>query len=169
MNCNSYGTLATCSDYPFALIAVWALIAVIPAVRVLTAAVLVIMAGRILMAVILIVDDDVFIRDGAESMIQDWDHRTLLASDVDEALSLLRAPQHIDALFTDIYLKKAVLGGCELAHQAIKLRPTLRVLYTTGNSITDKLKALFVEGSHFLRKPYTQDQLQNSVKDLLAA
>ena len=115
------------------------------------------------MAVILIVEDDVFIREIAEMMIQDWGHHTLSASDVDEALSLLRSPQHIDALFTDIYLKTAVLGGCELAHQAIELRPKLRVLYTTGNSVTDKMKALFVEGKHFLLKPYTQDQLQNSV------
>jgi CheY-like chemotaxis protein len=102
-------------------------------------------------------------------MIEDWGHNTLSASDVDEALSLLRSPQHIDALFTDIYLKTAVLGGCELAHQAIKLRPKLRVLYTTGNSITDKLKALFVEGAHFLGKPYEQHQLKNSVEELLAA
>jgi CheY-like chemotaxis protein len=92
------------------------------------------------MAVILVVEDDVFIREIAEMMIQDWGHHTLSASDVDEALSLLRSPQHIDALFTDIYLKTAVLGGCELAHQAIKLRPKLRVLYTTGNSVTDKMK-----------------------------
>ena len=121
------------------------------------------------MAVILIVEDDVFIREIAEMMIQDWGHQTLAASDVDEALSLLRSPQHIDALFTDIYLKAAVLGGCDLAHQAIELRPKLRVLYTTGNSITDKMKALFTEGAHFLRKPYTQYQLQDSVKNLLAA
>lgn len=121
------------------------------------------------MAVILIVEDDVFIREIAEMMIQDWGHHTLLASDVDEALSLLRSPQPIDALFTDIYLKTAVLGGCELAHQAIKLRPELRVLYTTGNSVTEKMKALFIEGTHFLRKPYTPRQLQNSVEDLLAA
>jgi CheY-like chemotaxis protein len=129
----------------------------------------VVTAERVLMAVILIVEDDAFIRYDAEMMIRDWGHDTLPASDVDEALSLLRSPQHIDALFTDIYLKKAVLGGCELAHQAIKLWPKLRVLYTTGNSITDKMKALFVEGSHFLPKPYTQHQLQNAVEELLAA
>jgi CheY-like chemotaxis protein len=121
------------------------------------------------MAVILVVEDDVFIREIAEMMIQDWGHDTLPASDVDEALSFLRSAQHIDALFTDIYLKNVVLGGCELAHQALELRPTLRVLYTTGNSITDKMKALFVEGTHFLRKPYTQYQLQSSVEELLAA
>jgi len=122
-----------------------------------------------MMAVILFVEDDVFTRDMAEMMIQDWGHQTLLASDVDEALSLLRSPQRIDALFTDIYLKTAVLGGCDLARQAIKLRPELRVLYTTGNTVTDKMKALFVEGTRCLAKPYAEQQLQASVKDLLAA
>jgi len=116
------------------------------------------------MAVILIVEDDAFIRELVEMIIQEFGHQTLSASDIGEALSLLRTPQPIDALFTDIYLKKAVSGGIELAHQAIKLRPKLRVLYTTGNSVTDKLKALFVEGAHFLLKPYTLDQLQDSIR-----
>jgi CheY-like chemotaxis protein len=130
---------------------------------------LVVTAGKVPMAVILIVEDDAFICAIAEMMIGDWGHHTLSASDVDEALSLLRSPQHIDALFTDIYLKNSVFGGCELAHQAIALRPKLRVLYTTGNFVTDKMKALFVNGRHFLRKPYTPDQLQDSVEHLLAA
>jgi CheY-like chemotaxis protein len=124
------------------------------------------------MAVILIVEDDAFIRELAEIMIKGWGHRTLLASDVDEALSLLRSPKHIDALFTDIYLKylkTAILGGYALAHQAVKLRLNLRVLYTTGSSITDKMKALFVEGTHCLRKPYTEVQLHDSIDGLLAA
>src|SRR5674476_776081 len=121
--------------------------------------------GRVLMAVVLIVEDDVFIREIAEMMIQDWGHQTLSASDVDEALALLRSPQHIDALFTVIYLKALVLGGCHLAPQAIALRPKLRVLYTTGNSMSDKMKALFVEGAHFLCKPYTQNQVQDSVEN----
>ena len=82
---------------------------------------------------------------------------------------ILRSSQHIDALFTDIYLKDLVHGGCDLALQAIALRPNLRVLYTTGNNITDKMKVLLIEGSHFLRKPYTQHQLQISIADMLAA
>ena len=50
------------------------------------------------MAVILVVEDDVFIREDdvfireiAEMMIQDWGHQTLSASDVDEGLSHLRS------------------------------------------------------------------------------
>ena len=123
---------------------------------------------RVLMAVILVVEDDVFIREIAEMMIQDWGHEILSASDVDEALLQLREPQRIDALFTDIYLKADVLGGCNLARQAIKLRPELRVLYTTGNFVTDKMKSMFVKGTECLRKPYSESQLLNSIGHLLA-
>jgi CheY-like chemotaxis protein len=126
-------------------------------------------AGWESMAVILVVEDEMFTRDIAVMMIQDWGHEALAASDVDEALELLRSPQQIDALFTDIYLKTAVLGGCDLAHQAIRLRPELRVLYTSGNSVTDKMKSLFVNGRRFLCKPYTPLQLQHSVEAMLAA
>jgi CheY-like chemotaxis protein len=137
--------------------------------RFLIAAMMVVTAERVLMAVIMIVEDEVFIREIAELMIQDWGHHTLSASDIDEALALLRSPQHIDALFTDICLKTAVLGGYELAHQAMKLRPKLRVLYTTGNLITEKIKALFVEGAYFLRKPYSEHQLKHSIEELLTS
>ena len=121
------------------------------------------------MAVVLIVDDEVLILQFMEMMVQDLGHETLAASDMDEALAHLQSPQPIDALFTDIRLKSVVLGGFDLAHEAIKLRPELRVLYTTGSSMTEKMKALFVEGARFMQKPYTPDQLRNSMKELLAA
>jgi CheY-like chemotaxis protein len=121
------------------------------------------------MAVILIVDDEVFIRGATEMMVQDLGHQTLVASDMEEALVQLNSPQAIDALFTDIRLKSVVLGGFELAHKAVRLRPELRVLYTTGSSMTEETRALFVEGAHFMQKPYTPGQLQTSMKELLAA
>jgi CheY-like chemotaxis protein len=121
------------------------------------------------MAVILVVEDDVFIREVAEMMIEGWGHDILSANDVGEGMAMIRSAQHIDALFTDVYLKTDVLGGCELARAAIKLRPDLRILYTTGNFISDKMKALFVEGTECLGKPYTQNQLQHSVEHMLAS
>ena len=45
------------------------------------------------MAVVLIVDDEVFIRQIAELMIQNMGHETLAASDMDEALAHLQSPQ----------------------------------------------------------------------------
>jgi DNA-binding NtrC family response regulator len=121
------------------------------------------------MAMILVVEDDVFIREMAESMILDWGHGILSASDVPQALAHLRSAGHIDALFTDVYLKAEIHGGCDVAREAILLRPGLRVLYTTGNRATDMLHSLFAAGTHFLPKPYTEDQLGMSVRRLLAA
>ena len=120
------------------------------------------------MAVILVVEDDALIRMCAELMIQDGGHTTLTASDVDEALAFLQSSQHIDALMTDIRLKTAIDGGYELARQGLRLRPKLRVLYATGNFITDKIKAVCVNGAHFIQKPYTEEQLRRSVDELLA-
>lgn len=120
------------------------------------------------MTVVLIVEDDLFIRDLAEMAIQDCGYETLLAADLDEGLALLRSRQKIDVLFTDIYLKTQVLGGCELAQQAVKLRPDLRVLYATGNTVSEKMKALFLQGTECLRKPYTDQALQHSLEVMLA-
>jgi DNA-binding NtrC family response regulator len=120
------------------------------------------------MSVILIVEDDVFMRDIIELMVEDFGHSTLTAGDIEDALLLLRSPHHIDALITDIRLKKAALGGIELAHQAVKLRLKLPVLYMTGNSMTNEMAASFVEGAHFLQKPYSPSQLQHSVEKMLA-
>lgn len=125
-------------------------------------------AGGLYVAVVLVVEDDVFIREIAEMMIEEWGHKTLAASDIDEALVLLRSDLTIDAMFTDIYLKDVVLGGCELAIQAIALRPNLQILYTTGNSVTEKMKVLLIDGMQFLKKPYTQNQLETSIANTLA-
>ncbi len=122
------------------------------------------------MASILIVEDDFFIREMAEVMIQGWGHQTLGAGNVAQALSIVHShPEVIDILFTDIYLRGAVHGGCEIAREAAKVRPTLRVLYTTGNALTLTLRGLFVEGASCLLKPYNMDQLYDYLDGLGAA
>jgi CheY-like chemotaxis protein len=120
------------------------------------------------MAVILVVEDDAFIREIAVLMLGDWGHQVLIACDVPEALIHLKSPHHIDALFTDVNLK-AEIHGCDVARQAILLRPGLRVLYTTATRDPDKTHARFAAGTHFLPKPYSEDKLKLSVQSLLAA
>lgn len=121
------------------------------------------------MTVVLVVEDDPFIRDWVQMAIEDCGYDTLLAADVDEGLAILRSPQKIDILFTDIYLKTLIHGGCELAQQAMMLRPKLRVLYATGNAVSKEMKALFLEGTECLRKPYTDQALRHSLEALVAA
>ena len=121
------------------------------------------------MTVVLVVEDDPFIRDWAQTAIEDYGYDTLLAADVDEGLALLRSSQKIDVLFTDIYLKTLIHGGCELAQQAMILRPGLRVLYATGNAVSKEMASLFLEGTECLRKPYTDQALRRSLEVMVAA
>ena len=50
-----------------------------------------------------------------------------------------------------------------MARQAVERRPGLKVLYTTGQTITDGMKGLFVEKSAVLPKPYTVEELVTSL------
>jgi two-component system cell cycle sensor histidine kinase/response regulator CckA len=110
------------------------------------------------MAAILIVEDEAQVRVLSQSFLQEQGHQTLSAATPDEALAVLEGD--IDCLFTDIELRGDLQAGLALAQAAVTKRPGLRVLYTSCHAVTDGLKALFVENSAFLPKPYTIDQLQ---------
>ena len=119
------------------------------------------------MAVILVVEDEVFIRANAEWILEDLGHDILVACDLGEALVHLSALGAIDALFVDIRLHALALGGYDVANQAILLRPALRVLYTSGSLLTSDMSDRFVRGGQFLQKPYSSQQLEFSVGELL--
>jgi two-component SAPR family response regulator len=85
-----------------------------------------------------------------------------------EALNLFENVGPIDALFTDVRLPEGDLGELELAQKARELNPSLKVLYTSGQTVTDGMKSMFVEGSHFLPKPYTVDEMTRAFKEILA-
>lgn len=119
------------------------------------------------MAVILIVEDDFFILQNLEWMIEELGHTALPASDLAGALSHLAAPGRIDLLFVDIRLNTLAFGGFDVAHQAIDLRPDLPVLYTSGSPLTDDMTERFVPGWQFLQKPYSAAHLEASVEELL--
>jgi DNA-binding NtrC family response regulator len=125
------------------------------------------------MAIVLVVDDEEQVRVLTESVLRDCGHQTLSAATVDQALALIRAEQSIELLFTDINLANdaeegLVHPGLELAQQARRIRPKLRVVYTTDVSVTDGMKALFVEGSDFLAKPYDVDQLSAKAAEMVS-
>jgi two-component SAPR family response regulator len=118
------------------------------------------------MAVVLIVEDDAFVRDIAEAMIQESSHTTLSAGGVGEALAILRDRAPVDVLFTDIRLQDAIHGGCELAHRARELRPEIGVVYATG-FYERQFDSLRLPGAPLLLKPYSQEQLSRALTDVL--
>ena len=119
------------------------------------------------MATILVVEDEVFIRQSAEWAIEDLGHRPLTAGDLADALAHLSAAGAIEALFVDIRLNSLKFGGYDVADHAIRIRPELRVLYTSGTPLTAEMSRRFVDGGRFIQKPYSPGQLGFSLQELL--
>ncbi len=115
------------------------------------------------MAVILVVEDEAQVLVLAESYLEQQGHKTLTAGTLEQALALIDSDNEIDVLFTDLGLGNDLQAGLELAKQAVERRPGLKVLYTTGQTLTDGMRELFVSGSAFLEKPYTVEELTTTL------
>ena len=115
------------------------------------------------MATILIVEDEPQICLLLQSFIEEHGHETLSAATADQGLSILAKAQTVDALFVDIVLNGDMQAGIEFAKRAVALNPGIKVLYSTGLSVTDEIKALVVPGSIILEKPYSEDDLLRSL------
>ena len=115
---------------------------------------------------VLVVEDEPTVRALAESIIEALGYMILSAANAREAIALLEQDEPIDILFTDINLPDGAdaIDGLELARKAVELRPSLRVIYTTGHGQTDGMTALFVDDATFLPKPYTVKQLTETAQ-----
>jgi DNA-binding NtrC family response regulator len=119
------------------------------------------------MAGILIVEDDQLVRLPAESILQERGLTTLSASTLEQAIATLDGGHEVELLFTDLGLHEDLQGGLKAAQEAVKRVPSLPVLYTTGQGVTDGMRAMFVERHGFVAKLYTFEQLCTAVDNLL--
>ena len=115
------------------------------------------------MATVLIVEDQAQILALVQSLLEEEGHKIFTAPNVDEALIILAGPEPVDALLVDIILNQDMHAGIELAKRAVALKPGLKVVYSTGLTLTDRMKALLLPGAVILENPYTLDQLLASV------
>ncbi len=115
------------------------------------------------MATILMVEDEDQVRVLAESYLRDQGHQTLSAATAEEAMAVLAERDNVDLLFVDVELAEGRQQGLELANKVVARNPKLKVLYTTEQAVTDGMRALLVEKSAVLPKPYTIEQLQDSL------
>ena len=115
------------------------------------------------MGIVLIVEDEDQVRVLAESYLREQGHQTVSAASLEEALAVFDVVDRVDVMFTDVILKGDIHAGIALAKEAVQRRPDLKVLFTTGSAVTDGMKAMMVERSAVLEKPYTVDQLQTAL------
>jgi PAS domain S-box-containing protein len=118
---------------------------------------------------ILVVEDDPMVRNLITKRLIELGYRVLEAAEGGGALRILESQETIDLLLTDVVLPGA-LSGRELADAAKKLRPKLKILYSSGytqNSIDHQGK--LDPGVQFLPKPFRRAELASKVREVLDA
>lgn len=119
--------------------------------------------------IILVVEDDPFVRGHAIASLQGLGYRVLVAPDGREALHLLKGGARPHLLFTDIVMPGGV-SGWELAAHARNLIPSLRVLFTSGYPLeTLKSRGQTDKKARVLAKPYRLAELARRVRQTLDA
>ena len=116
---------------------------------------------------VLIVDDEVDLLRLAEQYLQHLGYRTLTVDNPQDALQMLAQHSDIDLLFSDVVMP-GNMNGYALAEQAVKSKPKLKVLLTSGftsNAIAVNGQAKFT--ANILHKPYRQYDLAQRVRDVL--
>jgi len=118
---------------------------------------------------ILVVEDDALVRQYVVAQITRLGYHALTASNATEGLAIINGPERIDLLFTDVIIPGGV-NGRQLATEALKRRPGLKVLYTSGyteNAIVHhgRLDA----GVLLLPKPYLSSDLARMIRTALSS
>jgi len=115
---------------------------------------------------ILVVEDEDRMRSVAVAMLHDLGYSALAAGNGAEALALIDANPQIALLFTDIVMPD--MNGRALAEQALRRRPDLKVVFTTGFSRNAVIhNGVLDRGVNFLPKPFSIEQLAQKIGAVL--
>ncbi len=115
---------------------------------------------------ILVVEDDEALRGYTIDILTELGYRVLDAGDAQSALQVLEK-NHVDLLFTDVVMPGG-MNGRRLADEALRRKPELKVLFTTGytrNAIVHhgRLDA----DAELVGKPFTFAELSAKVREIL--
>ncbi|MEO8139840.1 MAG: ATP-binding protein, partial [Gemmatimonadota bacterium] len=118
--------------------------------------------------VVLVVEDEVLVRDLVSRTLRRAGYTVLVADNGEEALRV--SGEHsgpIDLMVTDVIMPR--MGGRELAAQIILPRPGLRILFVSGYSNeTSHGSGALGTGAGYLQKPFTPSTLLERVREMLA-
>ncbi|MEH2533916.1 PAS domain S-box-containing protein [Bradyrhizobium sp. AZCC 1588] len=117
---------------------------------------------------IMVVEDDALVRNFVTAQLQSLGYRTVAAANGPAAMNLIEGGQAFDLLFTDVIMPGGMTGR-ELADKVLKLRPGIKVLYTSGytdNAIVHQGR--LDPGVLLLTKPYRKSQLANMIRRALS-
>ncbi len=112
----------------------------------------------------LVVDDNPDVLRAVARMCGEIGLHAVPADSAERAIALLKSGRPFDLLLADVVLPGR-LGGAELAKEALRLLPSIRVLFTSGYINADIVnRAKLGPGAELLVKPFTRGQLLDALR-----
>jgi PAS domain S-box-containing protein len=115
---------------------------------------------------VLVVEDEPEVREIAVAFLRSLGYSSRVAATAEEALDVLHGDPGIELLFSDVVLGSG-MTGVDLAHEAQRLRPALRVLLASGYE--HPLLGGDIDANRFdlLRKPYSREEFAAALRSTL--
>lgn len=117
--------------------------------------------------IVLLVEDDDEVRAVNAAILRELNYAVIEAEDGAKALRILESVANIRVLFTDVGLPGG-MNGRQLADAALRLRPDLHILFTTGyarNAVVHHGR--LDPGIELISKPFTAVALATKIRALL--
>ena len=115
---------------------------------------------------VLVIDDSNTIRRSAEIFLKQGGHEVLLAEDGFDALAKVN-DFHPNLIFCDILMPR--LDGyqtCAIIKRNARFSNVPIVMLSSKDGVFDKARGRMVGSQEYLTKPFTKDQLLQTVQDL---
>lgn len=106
---------------------------------------------------VLVVEDNPMVRANAVNLFEDLGFRVFDTYDGTEALRLIKAHAEIGLLFLDVRMPG--MSGPELAEAAQRIRPNVKIVFTSGYVDEHALP----REVPFVPKPWRVDQITNAI------
>jgi DNA-binding NtrC family response regulator len=116
---------------------------------------------------ILVVEDDEAVQDVTIGFLEDLGYNAVRARDAESAFAVLRERTDLALLFTDVVLPGGI-NGRKLAEEAVRLRPGLKVLFTSGYTPNAIIHGGILDPDvELLSKPFTAEALAEKLRAIL--
>ena len=116
---------------------------------------------------VLLVDDETMILDVAERMLGKLGYTVFTARDGKEAIAVFQKFQDkIDVIILDMIMPK--MGGGETFDRIKKMKPDIKVLLSSGYSISGQATEILNRGCNgFIQKPFNLQNLSQNLRSIL--
>jgi two-component system, response regulator PdtaR len=114
------------------------------------------------MPLVLVVEDEIFLRYVTAEYLEDCGFSVLQAANADEAVGLLQRNRDVGAVFSDIQMPGS-MNGLGLAHWITQTLPGVKVLLTSGQILPAAARKWTL-----LAKPYDMAEVERRLREMTA-